>query len=90
MHRFATRNAGEELRYDTHRDLLGSIRADVDTNRSENAFIVFGAELAQDFLGASARSQQADVGDIRRQQSRYPFAIVLYRVRLDDCVSERA
>src|SRR5437868_8853238 len=90
MHRLATRNAGEQLRNDAHRDLLRSIRAKVGADRSENAFVVFRAELAADFLGASARSQHADVRHIARQQSRDPLGILFYGVRLDDRVSERA
>src|SRR5438045_3589391 len=90
MHRLATRNAGEQLRNDAHGDLLRSVRAKVEADRPENAFVVFRAELAEDFLGASARSQHADVRHIAPQQSRDPLGILFYGVRLDDCVSERA
>src|SRR5690242_274650 len=55
MHRLAGGHLGQQFGDDAHRNLLGSFRAEVEADWSEDTLVVFLAELAQYFVSSRAR-----------------------------------
>src|SRR5207248_6520645 len=72
---------GQELGDDADRHLLGTVRADVETDGCKQLLVVPG-ERAKYFLLARAWPEQAEIGERLSRERPQPVAIVHQRVRL--------
>src|SRR5262245_51377117 len=77
------RDHREQLADDADRDLLGSVGAEVQADRSEHAAAGGRAKLAEHLVGSRARPEQPDVRRAALQEHLQPVAIVSERMRLD-------
>src|SRR5215472_8319296 len=78
----------EQLGDDREGDLVRTLRAEIQPDRTEHARVVRRADRPADLAGPRARSEQPDVAGSRREQLPGPFPVVRDPVRLDD--GERA
>src|SRR6266852_5712136 len=83
MKRLETGADREHLGHDADRHLLGTLGAEVEPDRREDALVRRDAQLLEKVLLACPGPEQAQVGDRLFEERAHPVAVVLQRVRLD-------